>query len=81
MRFGKDTTLSELYKPAMEIQTKKEADEWLEGLIWFGMLHGQTREEATKIQRGNLKYWTKFYDKETMKRVNYLFETKIGEEE
>ena len=75
LKFGKGTTLGDLYKDAMEITDQEEADRYLEALIEFGMLYGQTREEAMSIQKQNLGYFAGYYDNETMVRVNRLFKT------
>lgn len=74
--FPADATTGQLYKPAMEIKTQAEADEYLEGLIdWAVTCHGQSREEAERIQKQNLGYWAGYYNAETMERVNKLFRT------
>lgn len=79
--FPENATISDLYRPAMEITEQAEADIYLESLIQWGIRVGkdglgkQTRNEATKIQKQNLGYFAGYYDAETMKRVNRLFVT------
>lgn len=71
---NRDYTIGEQYRPAMEIETEPEAAEYLEALIQHAMgRHGQSREEATSIQKQNLGYFAGYYDQETRVRVERLF--------
>jgi hypothetical protein len=76
VKFEKGTKMGDLYSDAMKITNQEEADRYLEALVEFGILHGQTREEATNIQKQNLGYFAGYYNNETMARVNRLFKTK-----
>lgn len=70
----KDATTGDIYDRAMKLKTKEEAKDYLERLVELGMSHGQTREEALRIQKANLGYWAGYYDPRTAKRVFSLFE-------
>ena len=74
--FPKQMTIGEMYDPAMEITDQQEADEYFEACVQRGVtFFGQTLEEATRIQRGNLGYYAGYCDTETMQRINRLFKT------
>lgn len=73
--FKKESTIKELYDDAMKIIDKKEADEYFESLVQYGMLYDQTREEANNIKKQNLGYYVGYYDEEVQCRVNKLFKT------
>ena len=73
MRFKKEMTIGELYRPAMEITDEAEASRYFEDLVQYGMSYGQSREEAENIQRSNLGYFAGYYDNDTRLRVEKLF--------
>jgi len=66
-------TIGELYMPAMELETREEADAYFEKLVERCIRGGKTREEAEKIERSNLGYFAGYYSHETRQRVERLF--------
>ena len=71
---NRDYTIGEHFHPAMKITDPKEAAEYLEALVQHAMdRHGQSREEATRIQKSNLGYFAGYFDHETRERVEALF--------
>lgn len=75
MKFTKETTYGDKYRPAMNVKTKEEASRYFEACVEHLMKYGKkTRKEAEKIERANIGYWSGYYDKETMKRVQDLYE-------
>ena len=73
MRFPKKMTHGEKYGPAMEITDAKEASEYFEACVRHCMGFGKSREEAERIERGNLGYWAGYYDSTTRARVERAF--------
>lgn len=75
MRFTLETTIADLYRPAMEITDPQEALDYFERLVTEVGIRaaGQSREEAESIQRQNLGYYAGYYDSETRARVERLF--------
>lgn len=69
-----EATIRECYAPAMEITEQGAADACFERLVERGMAFGQTREEAESIQKQNLGYYAGYYDSETRRRVERLFQ-------
>lgn len=75
-KFSENVTTSEMYGPAMEITDEQEAEQYLQDCIDHMVEHhGQTEEEARRIQLINIGYYAGYYDSETMSRVNRLFKT------
>ena len=75
MELPENMTISEAYRPAMEITEQSQADEYLEALIARSMrFFGRTREQATEIEKQNLGYYAGYYDSETRRRVGKLFQ-------
>lgn len=72
-KFKLDTTIEERYKPAMYVTTKEEAAEYFEALVFYRMTYGHTREEAERIERSNLGYFSGYFGRETMIQVQELF--------
>jgi hypothetical protein len=68
--FPEDSTIGDLYHPAMKLEAVEEAKDYFERLVEYGMAHGQSREEAEK----NLGYFSGYYDATTAQRVFKLFE-------
>lgn len=67
-------TTGEIYGPAMEITTDAEAATYLTLLVERrAKLSGCTKEEALTGELANLGYYSGYYGKETMYRVNRLF--------
>ena len=66
-------TIGEKYRPAMKITDADEAQRYFEKLVVHSMLHGNSREEAEKIEKSNLGYFAGYYDNDTRKRVERLF--------
>lgn len=74
IQFEDNATIGDLYHPAMVITDQAEAHEYLEALVQHCMrLSGVSREEAERIQRANLGYFSGYYDYETMLRVEELY--------
>lgn len=73
--FPERVTLEEKYGPAMVITEQAEADGYFERCVRHGMLFGNSREEAERIERENLGYYAGYYDAETAERVHRLFKT------
>lgn len=70
----RESTIRELYGPAMEIADEAEATAYFERLVAHHMEHfGQSRDEAETIQRANLGYYAGYYDHETRQRVERVF--------
>jgi len=75
MNLAKDLTTEECYKPALEITDPDKAKEYLEALIERSMEHfDNSREEAERIEKGNLGYYSGYYGTEAMIRVHKLFD-------
>lgn len=67
-------TIGEAYSPAMNITTQEEADLYFEQLVSECIeARPMTRQEAEKIQRQNLGYYSGYYDVATQERVQRLF--------
>lgn len=66
-------TIGKKYKPAMIIIDAKEAQRYFEKLVAHSMLHGNSREEAEKIEKSNLGYFAGYYGDDVRKKVEQLF--------
>jgi len=66
-------TIGEKYRPAMEIRSQAEADEYFRRLVEHQISFGTTRERAEEVERQNLGYFAGYYDDETRARVERLF--------
>ena len=66
-------TSGEKYHPAMAICKQQEADAYFEHLVSLSIADGYTREEAERIERCNLAYFARYYDRDTLARVEALF--------
>ena len=74
MELPEKLTIGEAYDPAMKMTDPKEAEEYLQALIERSVKYcGQTPEEAERIMKENLGYYSGYYDTETMVRVHKLF--------
>jgi hypothetical protein len=73
MKFPKEVTIGDKYRPAMEIIDQDEADKYFEDLVEHTMSFGEVRQEAERIERINLGYFAGYYDSETRARVEKLF--------
>jgi len=70
----REYSFREMLAPAMKITEPKEATEYLEAMVQHNMeRHGQSREEATHIQKSNLAFFAGYYDHETRLRVENMF--------
>ena len=68
-------TSGDLYNSAMKVQTQEEADEFFEALMVFCLIEFvQEREEAARVMRSNIGYWTGYCSDETAIRVQRLFQ-------
>ena len=75
MILPKKMTTDECYKPSLEITDPDEAKEYLEALIERSMKYfDNSREEAERIEKGNLGYYCGYYGTEAMIRVHKLFD-------
>lgn len=65
----------ERYGKATTIQTVEEANEWVKVLVEWAQWHqpDKTPEELEAQERGNIRYYSGYYDNETCKRVCSLF--------
>lgn len=69
-------TIGECYGPAMSIKTREEAKSYFDRLVERHIrVTGNDRAKAEIIERSNLGYYAGYYDRETMTRVNDLFDT------
>lgn len=68
-------TIGHKYGPAMQIETKEEADEYFEACVQHCMSFGKSREDATNIERQNIGYFAGYQDGKTRDRVYSLFGT------
>lgn len=67
-------SISDKYRPAMEITEQITATEYFERCVIHCMQKfGKTREEAEKIERANLAYFAGWYGPDTRERVERLF--------
>ena len=67
-------TIGEKYKRAMEVKTKPEADREFERLVEHTMrTFGRTRQDAEKVERTNLGYYSGYFSVEVQARVERLF--------
>lgn len=71
--FPSRITYGEKYGPAMELIEQADADAYWEKCVRHMMSRGHTREEAERLERGNLGYYAGYYDHETRVRVGRLF--------
>ena len=72
----KTLTYGEALRPAMGITDKKEAEKYLRDYIkWLAENHvNGNLEEAERIAKANIGYYSGYCDQETMTRVQELFE-------
>lgn len=68
-----EMTYGESLGPAMAITDQQEADDYFEWLVTYHMQFVPTREEAERITRVNLGYYSGYYDHVTQLRVQRLF--------
>ncbi len=66
-------TTGEKYGRAMAITDQTEADRYFQECIEHSMAHGNSHEEAERIEKSNLGYWAGYYDDATRERVERLF--------
>jgi hypothetical protein len=72
--FPDEITISDKYGPAMGIHDAADAAGYFERCVEHTMrFNGNTREKAEQIERSNLGYYAGYYDTETQKRVQKLF--------
>lgn len=73
----KTKTVGELYGPAMKVDTKEEAEEMLLEITCYIRsrdTEGKTEEQITNIAKCNLGYYAGYYDHDTRRRVERLYE-------
>lgn len=67
-------TNGESLGPAMEITEQEDANQYFEQYVQYMMSRGNySKEEATKICKSNLSYYSGYYSLETWKRVTKLY--------
>jgi hypothetical protein len=67
-------TVAEAYGPAMEVTTREEAQEYFEALVARCMrINHVSREQAERIERSNVGYFTGYCDSETAARCHALY--------
>lgn len=69
-----DRTIEETYGPAMEMTDQATADAYFEELVLSRVQSGLSREEAERLERGNLGYYAGYYCNEVRERVERLFD-------
>lgn len=69
----KRITIGDKYGPAMEMTDQAEANAYFETCVTHTMGFGKSREEAERVERGNLGYYAGYYSEETRTRVERLF--------
>lgn len=75
MKHKKKLNINQKYSPITKITTKEKASEYLETLIQYNMKESNhTYEEAKKIEKENIGYWTGYENDEIAKRIMELFE-------
>ena len=67
-------TMQEVYGPAMKIQSRVAADKYLSEIVAMIESTGKDYCEAIEIAKANLGYYAGYYDAETRRRVECLFE-------
>lgn len=73
MRFPEVITIGEKYGPAMEIEDPHLATQYFEACVQHYMRFGISREEAERIERTNLGYYSGYCNRATQARVERLF--------
>ena len=72
--FTKDTTIREMYGPAMEITDQGEANAYFEKCVEHVLSFSElNREDAEAQERANLAYYAGYGDSEIRERVERLF--------
>lgn len=69
----REITIGAKYGPAMDITDQAEADAYFEQCVEHTMSFGKSRDEAERIERQNLGYFSGYYSSETADRVFRLF--------
>lgn len=70
MAMPEQISFGDKYGPAMLIGTQEEADAYFEECVQHCMRFGRSREEAERIERGNIGYWAGYgYDREKVERL------------
>lgn len=72
--FSYPSTMEDICRPAMTIKTQKEADDYMEGVVQYGMKHeGWSREKAIRACLSNLHYYAGHYGDSQVVMVNTFF--------
>jgi hypothetical protein len=68
-------TYEETLGPTQYVETEEEAREYFENLVNYiqRVAPDMPREEAERVQRINIGYYSGYFDRETMQRVQRLF--------
>lgn len=74
MSFPKEITIGAKYDPAMKVTDPTEAKAYFEACVEHSMQWGNNRQEAERIEKANLGYYAGYYDNETRRRVERLFQ-------
>lgn len=68
------TIYGDLYDPAMEVQTKEEADAYFKKLQDLQSANGVPPEISEKVIKGNLAYWAAYGSDERRERIERLYD-------
>lgn len=68
------TTYGDLYDPAMEVQTKEEANAYFKKLQDLQSANGVPPEISEKVLKVNLAYWAAYGDDERRERIERLYD-------
>lgn len=72
--WSSSSTYGDLYDPAMEVQTKEEADAYFKKLQDLQSKNGVHPEISEKILKVNLAYWAAYGSEEQRERIERLYE-------
>jgi hypothetical protein len=69
-----EATRGDLYNPAMSVATREEATEYLAALVRRNIrVSGNSQEEAERVERINVGYWTGYCDEVTAACAQELY--------
>lgn len=72
--WSSSATYGDLYDPAMEVQTKEEADAYFKKLQDLQSKNGVHPEISEKILKVNLAYWAAYGGDEQRERIERLYD-------
>ena len=71
-----EPTFNDILGPAMEITDPEDAKQYFQACVAWLKTRSVIKENAEKLARYNLGYYAGYYDQETQKRVERLFNAK-----